>query len=269
MRTRKELIPFTLEELQRMAKDEGIDVLGRNKMGLISELLIKDKSPKPIIEESFGEIPDPVYTDRGGKQIFREETVNCRVGGKWFPGFISRFKKIEDDDYAFVLLDGAEKTKMFHTIDLEKISKTKKVSALKIVPENIKKMAEDLNKVGETIKIEIPIVIDKKVEKIVASFTEKKEKIFESKKPTGLNKFGFPVTKYDDELVGVDLCGIKYHDTVKFKVSMMSKKNPGEELIGKVNNFVYDPTAKKPYFIVKVDGDSHVYYKSINSVKLI
>jgi len=270
MRTRKELISFSIEELRQMANDEGIDTLGRNKMGLISELLIKDKSEPLEVDSTLVEdIPDPIYTDRKGHQIFREETVNCRVGGKWFSGFISRFKKIEDDDYAFVLLEGAEKTKMFHTIDIEKVEVKKSSKLSKSLIDDSVKIIEEPPKLDDSI---MPIVLNIKPEikpKTESKSEVKKDKVVSQKKEIKFNSLGFRSTKHDDKLLGADLCGVKYQDVVKFKVAMTSKKNPGMELTGKVDSLFWDPIAQKAYFIIKVDGDSHIYCKSPNSVNLI
>ena len=144
MRTRRELLKLTTIQLGKIAHELLIPKNGGMDKAKLIETILKTEEMKAVEGE-------PIYKDRNEKVIIVGSRVNCRVGDKWPKGEVTKLKMIEDDQYAMVLLDDAEKTKMFHTIDVE-LSKSKKETLAKLL-ETTTQMEEELQAVMEADSI--------------------------------------------------------------------------------------------------------------------
>ena len=217
------------------------------------------------------------YTDRNSDIIAADDRANFRVGGKWFPGTITKFKSIEDDQYAYALLDGSEKVKMFHTMDVEldKNAKSKSNMKKKEVPqEQVEEVKKESKKAVLAELLEQPSVEEQEVEQVeeqeVAPI-EVKTSTRTSLPPASMKiaKADAPVikTKEADKNIAKDkkapaassddmlACIFAKGDDVTFTSAKNSKLASNQELKGKV---VSVKTDKGKYWLsIKVEGLGH------------
>jgi len=111
MKTQIELQGMTSKELHNEAQT--LKVKNYSKMG-------KAVLVTAILEaQNLLENPITDYTDLNEQVIEVGNTVDVRIGAKHFIGVITSLKTVETDQYAFVLLNGLDKSKMFHTGDIK------------------------------------------------------------------------------------------------------------------------------------------------------
>ncbi len=289
MTTKKDLSAMTTIPLRRMASEKGVaDYGSKTKDQLIEAILAAQLSPNGKIEEQF--------TDRHEMPLAFGQPVSVRVGTKWLKGKFNKGKVIDGDQYAMVIVDGADKPKMFHTSEVE-IDKS-----VVFKPEVKLPVVDEVLKLGENM-VEVPIVVSESEPEVIdipqtpatptmgpskeisgilmglhndfAASKKAKAATLPTPKPepspkpviatvkVGENN-GFPISKHHDKLKDIDLQGICKDSPVKFTVSKTSKVNPGAELTGTVKSFTWDTQDKMAYFTVKVEDK--IYYKKVGSV---
>lgn len=111
MKTKIELMAMTIAELRKEASNQKVKNYGK---------LSKTELVEAVSASYEEKSQDESFTDSKGEVIQKGDKVSVRIGNKLFPGTISGMKKIENDQYVHVMLDGNDKTKMFHTGDVTK-----------------------------------------------------------------------------------------------------------------------------------------------------
>lgn len=255
MKTKKELNDMNTIKVRKEAALLNIKDYGKMDRAKMIEAIL-DVQSHPVISS------EEIFTDRHEKPLENGSPVRARVAGSsWFKGTVTKFKNIEGEQYIYVLLDGKEKGKMFHSIDVEL-----DIAGKSVVTE-INKPTTKSGKKSVTTTPEIAVsTIDEvvpeasPVEQKEAAHLEIKQVVILGDVPNN----GFPITKHHEKLKDVDLKGICKGDLVSFVVSKTSKVNPGATVIGKANSFIWDNQDESAYFGIII-GDK-VYYKRPNAV---
>lgn len=112
MKTKTDFEKMTTLEIREECKGKVKNYGKMTKAQMIDALL-------NLTENPASEEPEEVYTDRHNLPIVKGQRVSVRVGSNWFPGSILKLKKIEDEDYASILLDGKDLPKLIHSVDID------------------------------------------------------------------------------------------------------------------------------------------------------
>jgi len=252
MKTKEELNDMNTIKVRKEASL--LNIKGYGKMDRVTMIeAILDAQIHPVIDVT------EVFTDRHEKPLENGSPVHARVAGSsWFKGTVTKFKKIDDEQYVYVLLEGKEKDKMFHSTDVEL-----DIAGKPVTTEINKPATKEVSK-KTTPKAEIAAdPVEPKTPEVPADKPAEPE----IKKVVILGDIpnnGFPITKHHDKLKDIDLKGICKGDLVSFVVSKTSKVNPGATVIGKANSFIWDNQDESAYFGITI-GDK-VYYKRPNAV---
>lgn len=251
MKTKIELMAMTIAELRKEASNQKVKNYGKlSKTELIE-----------AVSASYEEkSQDESFTDSKGEVIQKGDKVSVRIGNKLFPGTISGMKKIENDQYVHVMLDGNDKTKMFHTGDVIKskedmLVKKPNGGVMYIAPEVSGENSSNTdNSIGEVS---------------VAQPKQSKPKSEEPKpkEPKSVDEFGFPVTKYHDKLAGQNPDNLRKGDKVLFENPKTAKVDAGKIMYGILKTFYWDVQGNCSYFGVMCDGK--LSFKRPTAVKLV
>jgi hypothetical protein len=252
MKTKEELLKMTANELKEEAKS--LKLKGYSDMN-------KDALARAIsiayLAQKAKETENVEYTDQDEHPIKVTDRVFVRINNKMFPGTISSLKVIEKDQYAHVLLDGADKTKMFHTGDVKFIANENILAPdeeqpagtpvedhpTKAEDNNIQHEESDTETSENAATTDAPVVEDTAPEKPA---TKKAKK-----------QFAEPVTP--------DACGFSKGDEVTFTVALNSKKAAGKELTGEVTSF--KTGNGKTFLVIKVEDHGIFLKESSKCIK--
>lgn len=253
MKTKEELNDMNTIKVRKEAASLNIKDYGKMDRAKMIEAIL-DAQVHPVIGS------EEIFTDRHEKPLENGSTVHARVAGSsWFKGTVTKFKNIEGEQYIYVLLEGKEKDKMFHSVDVELDIAGKPVTTE--INKPVTKAPAKAAPIGDMSEMKIE---DAPAEEVaspkVPESTEPKKVVILGDIPNN----GFPITKHHEKLKDVDLKGICKGDLVSFVVSKTSKVNPGATVIGKANSFIWDNQDESAYFGITI-GDK-VYYKRPNAV---
>ena len=200
MYTKDELKEKSVLDLRKVASDVGVRNYGKmDKMTLITSIL------------ETNTLPPTEYTDKHFTPIKKGDPVKARLGGRWYPGTISKFSTIGEDQYVYVLLEDSEKPKMFHSVDID-ASSQEKSSVPKIVRTTTLPLKKDT--ITQTSKKTIlPLTEDQlsKISEDIEKFLKKEI----SKKQLVVGWMDFGITKQQiDKFVDPSIIGWSYVYTI-------------------------------------------------------
>jgi hypothetical protein len=251
MKTKEELSKLTINELVEEAK--ALKLRGysdMNKQALVTAIVIAQRAA--AAKEAAAAIPaaEPgvEYTDCDENPIGINDTVDVRINNKHFTGIITGLKVIEEDQYAHVLLESQDKSKMFHTGDVKFISKGEAPAApapKPVTKKAEKKVIKDISGNGNDAVIE-PAVAETPVPTEEQPTTQPEEEKFPTVKEAK-KKEAKPEVKISD----VD-CIFGKGDEVVFMSAKNSKKAPNKELEGTVVSL--KEGRGKVFLVIKVEG---------------
>lgn len=247
MKTKEELSKLTLNELVDEAK--ALKLRGysdMNKQALVTAIVIAHRAAAAKEAAAILPAADPTveYTDCDEKPIGINDTVDVRINNKHFNGVITGLKVIEEDQYAHVLLEGQDKSKMFHTGDVKFVSKGEAPAAPAAKP--AAKKAE--KKVAPVVETPAETATEPEEEKAEEAAPE--QPAAEEKFPT-VKEAKAKAAKPAVTLSDID-CIFGKGDEVVFTSAKNSKKAPNKELEGTVISL--KEGGGKVFLIIKVEG---------------
>lgn len=234
MKTPEELVTMTNQVLRKEAATLKVkDYWNLDKAKLIDAIMIAQGIIQDEILHPETEKEEEIYTDRHGKLLILNESAYFKVGNNWIKGIVTKFKEIEKEQYVCALLEGSEKTKMFHTNDCEiikegikkpkinqEILKQINIPAVVIVGESNQSINNPLIKKQMETPESVP---DKKEKKVKEPKVLKEKKIKEPKlsKEKKMIKFKIGEGIFESEV----LKDFKHKGVQYYKVNIGGEKN--------------------------------------------